>query len=193
MINPLIKEILQANKITDYLAKKGHHPVGSESGGKLKYRCPIHEGDRTPSFMVYLNGNFENYFCYGCKHTYNIIHLYMAMENVTKKVAIRELSKDLNIDFDAHINEAVEYCERNDSIREQFTLEELALAVSRFIYDFIKRVNFEKSLVNKSEKINEIADKAMDDGDIVTLKALYDNLPDRLQFLTREYDSTATA
>jgi DNA primase len=80
MSNYVIEQILHKKKITDYLASKGIHPKGRESNGKLKYWCPIHQEKNSPSFIVYLNGEFENFYCYGCKAKYHIIHLYRDLE-----------------------------------------------------------------------------------------------------------------
>jgi hypothetical protein len=67
MSSLLIDHILRTHKITDYLRSKGINPDGPERNGKLFYKCPIHTGDNTPSFVVYTqSGEFENFWCYGC-------------------------------------------------------------------------------------------------------------------------------
>src|SRR4051812_41838588 len=99
MSSYVIDEILRTRKITEYLTTKGIHPE-SESAGKIKYRCPLHQGDNDPSFMVYTNGEFENFYCFGCRAKYHIIHLYRDLEKVSFKEALQKLGSGLEIDVD---------------------------------------------------------------------------------------------
>tara|TARA_Y100000034_G_scaffold118213_1_gene158660 strand:+ start:333 stop:2111 length:1779 start_codon:yes stop_codon:yes gene_type:complete len=62
----LIDQILETRKITEYLSGKGHNPLGNAGAGKLKYCCPIHKGDNDPSFFVYTDSKYENFYCFGC-------------------------------------------------------------------------------------------------------------------------------
>ena len=69
----VIKQILKNKKITDYLDNKGIKPFGQPSSGRIKYCCPLH-GEKIPSFTVYLNDSYENFYCFGCKKGSNIIN-----------------------------------------------------------------------------------------------------------------------
>jgi DNA primase len=142
MTSLLIETILKTKSIVDYLASKGHHPVGGEVNGRLRYRCPLHL-EKTPSFNVYTGGEYENFFCFGCKKRYNIIHLYRDMENVSIKDAIKSLGGDLNIDVESEINYAVQQIQNDHSLRNEFTPPELALMISRAAFDFLRVVELE--------------------------------------------------
>ncbi len=58
-------EIFRKRKITDYLASKGIFPQ-KEHGNRKLYRCPVHQGDTSPSMTVFTDSEYENYYCFGC-------------------------------------------------------------------------------------------------------------------------------
>lgn len=180
MSNYVISEILKSRKITDYLAQKGHNPVGQMMNGKLKYRCPIHKGDNTPSFIVYLNGEFENYFCYGCKARYHIIHLFRDLENVSTEEAIKALANGLDLNVDAEIAHAIREINEDRSLMQEVTVVDAALALNKMLYGFLKKVNFEATCVQSAEQMYQMIDKLIDAGDVTGLKKLEDPLTDAI-------------
>ena len=187
MSSYVIQQILQAKKVTDYLESKGHHPKGREVNGKLLYCCPLHQ-ERTPSFVVYLNGDFQNYYCYGCKAKYHIIHLYRDMEGVSTGEAIKALRGDLDLSIDSEIAHAINEIERDQSINAEYNPPQLALIIGRQLYDFVQRVEKDPECLKAVDKIEEIVDKALDTFDMETLKGLYDNLPDSLFKAIQRFD-----
>ena len=187
----LIEQILKTKKITDYLAKKGHHPIGSEVNGRLKYLCPLHN-ERTPSFTVYLNSDYENFFCYGCKKRHNIVHLYRDMECVSTREAIKVLSEDLSLDVESEISHAVDQIQNDHSTRSEFTVPELALIISRCQYDFVQMINYDKNFIAKVDKLSELVDRVLDEDNIEALKVLVDCVPDKLIWLARKNAESAT-
>lgn len=188
MTSYVIEQILKNKKITEYLASKGHFPKGNEMNGKLRYHCPLHSGDKTPSFIVYLNGEFENYYCYGCKARYHIVHLYRDLEGVSTGEAIRALAGDLDIDLNQEITHAVHEIEADTSVQSQFSPPQLSLIVGRQLYDFLQRVEYDPDMVKSAEKIESIVDGAMESGDMATLEKLYDSLPETLYKAVQLFD-----
>lgn len=188
MASYVVEQILKAKKITDYLASKGVHPKGGEVNGKLRYCCPLHEADKTPSFIVYINGDFQNFYCYGCKAKYHIIHLYRELEKVSTGDAIKALSGDLDLSIDSEITHAINEIENDRSLNAEYTPPQLALIVGRQLYDFMQRVEKDPQYVACIDKMEEVIDKALEKGDIETLKTLYESLPDTLMKAIRQYD-----
>ncbi len=187
MSSYVIEEILKTRKITDYLASKGIHPE-SETGGKIKYCCPLHSGDNDPSFMVFTSGEFENFYCFGCKKKYHIIHLYTELEKVSYKEAIKALSSGLDIDVDSEINHAIREIETDRSIWSEYTPVQLSLMIGRLLYDFIKRVEKDPDCLKSADLLFAAVDKATENGDLLGLKKIYDRLPDVLLMKVKEYD-----
>ncbi len=187
MSSYVIQQILKAKKITDYLSSKGYEPKGREVNGKLRYCCPLHQ-ERTPSFTVYLNGEYENFFCYGCRARYHIIHLYRDMEGVSTGEAIRALSGDLELNLNAEIAHAINEIESDRSLNAEYTPPQLALIIGRQLYDFTKRVEKDPQCMASVDQVESIVDRALLDCDIETLKILYDSLPDTLYKSIQMFD-----
>jgi hypothetical protein len=188
MASLVIQKILETRKITEYLTKKHIYPDGPESNGKLKYHCPLHEGDNTPSFYVYLNsGEYENYYCFGCKARFNIIHLYRDLEKVTLGDAIRSLADGLNIDINAELSSAVTELENDTSINNEFSPVELSLLISRQLYEFVQMVEKDPANMELVDKLTQQVDAAVDRGDVKALKQVYEELSDALVRRIRKY------
>ncbi len=98
-ITPLmIDRVLKKNSITGYLKTRGHHPVKSIAGGKLFYNCPLPGHDESkPSFVVFTESAYENFYCFGCQRAYNIIHLISQMESISYRVVMARLSEGVDI------------------------------------------------------------------------------------------------
>lgn len=76
--------------VSDLLEAEGY-PVGRR--GKL--RCPLHDGDNTPSFQVYPGG--RGWYCFGCGQGGDVINLAMALWGLTFREAVRELDRRFSL------------------------------------------------------------------------------------------------
>lgn len=188
MSNYVIEQILKHKRITTYLESKGIFPKGREVNGKLRYWCPLHGEINAPSFIVYLNGEFENFYCFGCKSRYNIIHLYRDLEKISTGDAIRALSGDLELSVDAEIIHAVHEIENDRSLNAEYSPPQLALIIGRQLYDFLQRVEKDPQCMAASDRIEIVVDKAMNECDMETLKTIYDTLPETLFRTVHIYD-----
>lgn len=54
-------------------------------------RCPLHEGDRSPSFKVYPDG--QSWYCFGCHRGGDVISLAMALYETDFRGAVRTLDQ----------------------------------------------------------------------------------------------------
>jgi DNA primase len=187
MSSPLIEQILKTRKITEYLSKKGIEADSRLPNGRYKYLCPIHE-EKTPSFYVYTNAAYENFFCFGCKARYNIIHLYSYLEKVTIGQAIRALADGIEVDINAEISQAITAIENDTSISKQYNSIHLALECGRLLYEFLKRVDQDPDCLQAADKIGHIIDKAVEENNIKGLKILSDSLTDVLIKKIKTYD-----
>lgn len=81
----------------DYLERQGHTPVKHMTGGRISYLCPLPWHSETkPSFVVYTNSEYQNFYCFGCASRYNIIHLVSLLESISVKTAIERLSDGMD-------------------------------------------------------------------------------------------------
>lgn len=100
MINDsLIYEVIRRKSIVEYLEKRGINPVKSLADGKYQYLCPFPDHKETkPSFMVYTqSSDFDNFYCFGCQRSCNIIHLVSGIENISFHEALKKLSDGIEI------------------------------------------------------------------------------------------------
>lgn len=184
----VVQKILQTHKITDYLRSKGIHPDGPARGGKLFYQCPLHEGDNTPSFVVYLDSaDFENFYCYGCKAKYHIVHLYKALEKISWEAAIKALSNGMKIDDEAEYAHAEQEIVSDTSLPAQYTPDDLILLTGRQLYEFLKAVEHDPEYAQSVDKIFKHIDKAAADCDWNSLQVIFDKVPDALVAKLQEY------
>ena len=94
----MIEKIRKDNSIVDFLSEKGHNPE-KDYGDKACYICPFpsHE-DTKPSFFVYRTGPHENFYCWGCKKSGDIIEAYKEVNGLKSRwEAIKRLGGDMEI------------------------------------------------------------------------------------------------
>lgn len=163
-----IASILKEKKITDYLESKGIVP-SRESGGKKIYHCPLHEGDNDPSFVLYTGTDYENYFCYGCKKSGNIINLLSDMEDIPLRSSVKKLIKGIDISEVAVMNSLVKALEGGIMVDNNTSIERLVLKVNRVCYNYLEYVDFDKEEVSFFGKVFKIIDDVCRIRDIDTL------------------------
>lgn len=179
-MNYIIKKICQEKLITDFLTKRGIFPDGPEVNGKLKYRCPIHANDNTPSFYVYLNsGDFQNYFCFGCKSNYSIIHLYKALNNISIKEAVKQLSDGMDFNINSEMDHIISDLNADQNFMRGSAIN-LSLQINSMLRCFLNNVEYEKSCVDISDKISKIVDECLDKCDIENLESLINTIPEQI-------------
>lgn len=171
-----IKKILEEKKITDFLEVKGVLSARSLND-KLVYHCPIHSGDNDPSFVVYTNDIYENFYCYGCHAGGNIINLISEIDKKSIKQVIRELAKHLNIKEEDILDAEIEKLEKE--IESRNNIEELSLKLSRCCYNYFETVDFNKAEMIFFEKVFEKIDKIIHSNDIDSLQKIYNFLIDK--------------
>lgn len=94
----IINYIIHNKSIIEYLEKKGYYPTRRMSNGRASFNCPLPGHDeKVPSFIVYTNSEYENFYCFGCQRSSNIIHLVSYMEKVSFNDALGYLSGGIKI------------------------------------------------------------------------------------------------
>jgi len=94
----MIENILKTKSIVSYLEKRGIHPTKHLNSGRLAYICPFPDHQESkPSFIVYTEAEFENFYCFGCQSKYTIIDLVAKLEGISWKEAVQKLSDGMEI------------------------------------------------------------------------------------------------
>ena len=177
----LIKRILEEKKITDFLESRGIYPTRKTST-RWHYKCPIHEGDNDPSFIVYLDsGEYQNYFCYGCKSGTDIINLICDLDGLSIKESIKRLLDGVVIEEESmseqieHIASNIEKAANYKQKKDSKAMEIILLEMGHSIRTHLKRC-FDDEEVNFFKKIFELIDERVKMEDEEGLKAMEDML-----------------
>ncbi len=169
----VIEHILKTHKITDYLASKNILPA-KHTGDKISYHCPLHEGDNTPSFFVYLtSGNYQNFHCFSCLKNGNLIHLKQHIDKISFPEALKTLSVGFDIEDISICSEMAKnlYSPPADKLGDG--VEQIALRISRMGYKYLKSVNFDKTEFDLMEAVYKKIDIKIKEMDIDALKTAY--------------------
>ena len=178
MIDVRIYSILKTHKITDYLKKRGCNPDRQyPTNGRWSYKCPFPDHSETkPSFIVYTQGEYENFYCFGCQRGSTIIKLVSVLENIDYKTAINRLDKNVTISDEEQINILINLLEKQIDNKMEMDLGQSCLSLSRLCLYYLQSVNFNDKEVEITENFwNKIDDKIID-GD-------FDGIKDTLEFL----------
>lgn len=174
-----IKKILQEKTITDFLENRNIFPVKKHSD-KWVYKCPVHEGDNDPSFVVYLatEEHPQNCYCYGCHVGTSIINLVSEMDDIPIKKAIVNLLEGMEIKDDDVFKAIIEDFNKHATV-SPVTIDELVLRINRICYEFLKHVNFDKEEIRFFDGVYKIVDEVGRAKDFDTLQSLYEVLVDK--------------
>jgi len=95
-IRELIGEIKSSQDIVDYISAAGV-ALKSSSAGKFKGLCPFH-GEKSPSF--YVDSNFQNYKCFGCGVSGDIVNFAQEYENLSFIDSVKKLAEAAGVEYD---------------------------------------------------------------------------------------------
>jgi DNA primase len=177
-----IKQIIRERKITDFLNDRNINLV-KETGGKQFYCCPLHEGDNDPSFVVYVDTEYQNYYCYGCHSGGNIVNLLKDFDGIDIGYAIRKLAKGLQIDEISDLDSEIKTIVNSSVMVQNEDAEELFLKINRTYYSYLEEVNFDEQEILFFEqffaKLDEVARYKDKSKKLKQLKRIYDYLVDK--------------
>lgn len=188
-----IEYILRHKPIVSYLESKGHSPVKTLTDGKLSYLCPLpgHNESR-PSFMVYTNSSYQNFYCFGCQRGTNIIHMISFMENMTFSDALKKLAGELEVSF---IDEGVltdeiigqEFC--NNQIHPICAdISEIILSISSMCRAYLNGVNHDAEEIALLDKFWFVIDKDLSEYEHDKIRNTLSNLPTILDMRQKKYN-----
>lgn len=173
----LVEQICKKYKITDYLASKGIQPTNRQEH-RIAYCCPLHD-DKHPSFMVYWDENIcENYFCFGCNRSGNLVSLYAALEHLSWEQVIEVLGRGISVSSDHRLDVTIEELKKQietkniDNAKNFFG--EISLQVSCMGFNHMNRTNFDVEERDLLEKLYKKIDDMVDRLDVNGLKVAYD-------------------
>lgn len=109
MIDLRLQKIFENNPIVEYLSKRGIDFESEIGGGKYRYLCPFSDHKETkPSFVVYTNNLYDNFYCFGCSRGGSIINLVSFLDNITLSNTVKILSDGITIIPEEELNKTIE-------------------------------------------------------------------------------------
>lgn len=177
-----IEEIIKNNPIREVLMKRGHSPV-SESLGRVKYLCPFPDHKESqPSFVLYTNGDQDNFWCYGCSRGNNVIHLIAYMDNLPYEEVFSKLGDGITITTDAEQKKTIDLI-LEDSEVEDKSLEQTMMEISWACLLHLQGCELDSNEIRIVDNYYRILDECLINGNIDKLtdscRYLYDLLKKR--------------
>lgn len=178
----LIYKVLQKHSIVDYLETHGIFPVKVLAGGKLQYLCPFPDhNENKPSFMVYTESDYENFYCYGCQRNYSIIHLVAGMEGTSFKEALEKLGEGSDAGFMDNLEMEKDRMDKEvDRIKKyrDESLEQVLMSISSVSRKYLESVNYD-------EKETNLVDRMLCNVDIDILAEEFKSIEDTVKYLPK--------
>jgi len=179
----LIHHILKTKSIVEYLEKKGHFPVKHLTGGRLSYLCPLPWHSETkPSFVVWTNSEYENFYCFGCQATHNIIHLVSFLDSISARKAIEKLSDgvEFTIADDEKLVQAdliphylkIAGITGDGQIDAVLQLSKSMVDISNICNMFLESVDYDEKECERMDKLWAIIDKSLQDFDFEKIEKI---------------------
>lgn len=145
------------------------HPVRTLSGGRLAYLCPLPGHVETkPSFIVWTNAEFENFYCFGCTKCSTIIHLVREIEDLSFMSVITKLADGVSIDVGHDLERKFEQF-INERHKSEFSLSqpqngkielsEMLLNISTICHRYLRSVKYNEVEKQIIDSVYETIDK----------------------------------
>lgn len=187
-MTPVIENILKSKSIMTYLESKGHTPVRSMSAGRYSFRCPFPDHNETkPSFMVWTNAQYENFYCFGCQRNNNIIHLVSFIEGISFKQAIDKLADGFVVTHEEEaefalqqLNKRIQEGTDNPLYFEHRKLEDSLIEMSNLCLAYLSGVEYNQEEIDIINKFWANIDKELIDINFDKIEESLIHLPDTL-------------
>ena len=179
----LIKSILQKNSVVDYLANRGYEPIRQLGGGRLAYLCPMPWHEETkPSFIVWTEAEYENFYCFGCQSKHNILHLIAFLESISVREVIERLSKGIQVTVEDGCKMISNDLREVKEIRHAVDMSRQLLNISSISNTFLRSVDYDEKECELMESLWQVIDDSLRDfefGNIDRLNQEVESLIDK--------------
>ena len=159
-----------------YLEQKGHVPVKALTSGRLSYLCPMPwHAETKPSFVVWTNSEFENFYCFGCLAKYNIIHLMSMLDGISARQAIFVLSDGMEFTVDDEKILAERDLEKYNWIndpQQQEVFSRALLEISDICNAFLRSVDHSPVEVKIIDKLWQVVDDSLKDYEFESIEKI---------------------
>lgn len=186
-MSAVFDQIIKSRSIVDYLDRLGHQPVRRISNGRLMYLCPLPgHNESKPSFVVWTNAEYENFYCFGCSRSRHIVHLVSFMEEISFKAAFLKLADGIHVTVADEILHSLDAFEKNyEANKQPFSplsdLSYLLGSLSSLCRSYLKSVDFDPTETSIIDKLWESVDSDILEYRFDSIENTLNSLPSVLQ------------
>ena len=172
----ILDKVRTDNPLTQYLAEKGYHPE-HEYGDKCAYLCPLPgHTDTSPSFFVFTNGAYDNFYCWGCSAWGDVIEMHRRLNGLATRLdALKALGGKIEVDFE----DEIEYSAHQLKSLEEQTREEvsqipgkISIYMSCVMFSHFEGSDKDLEEIKFLEKLYKKIDQCIWQNDIATLMGI---------------------
>jgi hypothetical protein len=177
-IRTTIDHIVRKKSIVEYLAKRGIEPLKTLSGGRYLYYCPIPDhAESKPSFYVWTQAEYENYYCFGCRSNHNIIHLAAALDGIPFRDALNKLSEGLKFTHEDDVElDKLRGNKEWEVDRVIFPFADMLISISHRCYTYLRGVEFDPVEVTIIDQLYARIDGYLASGEVHEIEEVYHTL-----------------
>ena len=173
----IIDQVRNDNLITTLLESAGHYPV-STYRDKALYICPIPGHSETkPSFTVYDKpGSYQNYYCFGCKKSGDVISLYANMKSVSWSRSLESLGGHLDVSGEQELSFLIKNIKKDyQSGREETKkiFDDISLEISSLGLMYLEQVEYDDIELEFLDKVYQKIDFLISSENINELIGVY--------------------
>jgi len=134
----ICQEIKDTVELIDEMEKKG---IVLKPSGTSRYQCvcPFHS-DTDPSMTVNLNGDFQWFYCHGCKATGSVIDFVMLYQKKTLSSAIRYFEENYSL-MHSKTSTLKDLIEKPRKKKRRLSVLPKMINISNIVYSFSKWCN----------------------------------------------------
>lgn len=175
----IIEKVRTNNPLVVYLKKKGFD-YEYQHGNRYMYVCPLHK-DSKPSLVVYSDGIYDNFYCFGCKKHGDVIAMHAYLNNIKWGKAFKELGGNFDVDNEEELDYLIGKLQKQyeleiDDKNAKNILGELSFKFSTITYNYLENTNFDKEEIDFIEKVYQQIDSLIEANNLSELLKIYDFL-----------------
>ena len=147
------------------------------------YVCPFSDhNDSNPSLAVYESGDYDNFYCFGCKRSGDVISLNAQLKNIPWYKSVQFFGGDFDVNKDDELDFIIgkirKESEEESAQNALDMMYDISLEISLLGYNYMERVEFDKEEIIFLDKLYQEIDRLILAENIDSLCKIHDFILD---------------